>query len=75
MNDGKIVEYRGRYLRPQRPGRRRRCPCRQCFAVVVLLLGNGALLYMIVRCLIDPVCGAVFMSVLSVYLGCKLKEE
>ena len=51
-------------------GRRR---CRQIVAVTVLLLWDGLLLYMIVQCLIDGVYGAVFVAVISVYLGYHLK--
>ncbi|MBQ2854494.1 MAG: hypothetical protein IJE81_03370 [Oscillospiraceae bacterium] len=48
------------------PNRRRR---RQWQMAAVLLLWDGVLLYMIVRCLIEPVYGGVFIAVVSVYLG------
>jgi len=50
----------------RRPNRRRR---RQWQMAAVLLLWDGVLLYMIVRCLIEPVYGGVFIAVVSVYLG------
>ena len=37
--------------------------------VGILLVWDGLLLYMIVRCLIEPVYGAAFVAVVSVYLG------
>ena len=37
--------------------------------VVILLAWDGLLLYMIVRYLIDPVYGAVFVAAVSCYLG------
>ena len=54
----------------RRSGMRR---CRRYMTVTVLLLWDGLLLYMIVRCLIDGVYGAVFMTVISIYLGYNLK--
>ena len=47
--------------------------CRRYMTVTVLLLWDGLLLYMIVKCLIDGVYGAVFMTVISTYLGYHLK--
>lgn len=41
-------------------------------SVVLLLAWDGLLLYMIVECLIEPVYGAAFVAVVSVYLGNKL---
>ena len=55
----------GRYLSRQYRGRR----FRKCLAVLVLLVWDGLLLYMIVDCLIEPVYGAAFVAVISVYLG------
>ena len=46
---------------------------RRFLVVTVLLLWDGLLLYMIVRCLIDGVYGAVFMAVVSVTLGYQFK--
>jgi hypothetical protein len=40
--------------------------------VTMLLIWDGVLMYMIVRCLIEPVCGAAFIAVLSIYLGYQL---
>ena len=37
--------------------------------VAVLVAWDGLLLYMIIRCLIDPVYGAVFVAAVSCYLG------
>ena len=57
--------------------RQRRCIAakrvRKHITVTVLLLWDGLLLYMIVRCLIDGVYGAVFMAVISVTLGYHMK--
>ena len=46
---------------------------RRYMTVTVLLLWDGLLLYMIVRCLIDAVYGAVFMAVISITLGYNIK--
>ena len=63
------AEKQGRYLavRGRSPGRL----CRW-LRVAVLLVWDGVLLYMIAECLIDPVYGAVFVGVISIYLGSKL---
>ena len=72
--------YPGKYLtradreamgRQRRNGGIRRC--RRYMTVMVLLLWDGLLLYMIVRCLIDGVYGAVFMAVISTCAGYHLK--
>lgn len=53
----------------------RQLPCRKCGAyhrwitVGVLLCWDGLLLYMILRCLVHPVYGAVLVACVSVYLG------
>lgn len=47
--------------------------CRRYLTIMVLLLWDGLLLYMIVQCLIDGVYGAVFIAVLSVYMGYLMK--
>lgn len=70
----------GKYLTPadrealqrqrRSSGRRR---CRRYLSVTVLLLWDGLLLYMIVKCLIDGVYGAAFVAVISVYLGYNMK--
>lgn len=59
-------------MRQQHRGRKVK-RCRRYMTVTVLLLWDGLLLYMIVRCLIDGVYGAVFVAVISVYLGYHLK--
>ena len=41
--------------------------------VTVLLLWDGILLYMIIGCLMDAVWGAVFIAVISVTMGYKMK--
>lgn len=46
---------------------------RRYMTVTVLLLWDGLLLYMIVKCLIDGVYGAAFMAVISVSLGYHMK--
>ena len=55
----------GRYL----SRRYRATRIRKCLAVLVLLVWDGLLLYMIVDRLIEPVYGAAFVAVVSVYLG------
>ena len=55
----------GRYL----SRRYRATRIRKGLAVLVLLIWDGLLLYMIADCLIEPVCGAAFVAVISVYLG------
>ena len=45
-----------------------RCPGKW-MTVGVLLAWDGLLIYMIVRCLIEPVYGAVFVAAVSFYLG------
>jgi len=67
MNEGKS-KTTGRFLaEPKcRPVRRR---TGRWMMAAVLLAWDGVLLYMIVRCLIEPVYGGVFIAVVSVYLG------
>ena len=55
----------GRYLSRRYRGIR----FRKYLSVLVLLVWDGLLLYMIVDCLIEPVYGAAFVAVISVYLG------
>jgi len=50
-----------------------RIRCRRYMTVTVLLLWDGLLLYMIIKCLIDGIYGAVFIAVISVYMGYKMK--
>lgn len=57
---------RGRFL-PQKDRRGVRC-CRW-LTVMLLVIWDGVLLYMIACCLIEPVYGAAFTAVISVYLG------
>ena len=76
MNEGKKMKTpeTGRYL-PNNTRHRKNMPIRlrQCVTVLVLLSWDGLLLYMIVRCLIDGVYGAVFMAVISVTMGYHMK--
>ena len=65
--DAYSKEAGGRFLH----GRRYRKMGR-CLAVIILLAWDGLLMYMIVECLIEPVYGAAFVAVVSVYLGNKL---
>ena len=46
---------------------------RRYMTVMVLFLWDGLLLYMIIKCLIDGVYGAMFMAVISIYLGYTIK--
>lgn len=57
----------GRFLAKEK----RRSPQRRgrWLTAAVLLIWDGVLLYMIVRCLIAPVYGGAFIAVVSVYLG------
>ena len=57
--------------RQKRSSERRRH--KRYYMVMVLLAWDGVLLYMIIGGLIDSVCGAVFLAVVSVYLGYHLK--
>lgn len=62
----------GRFLLPQESGR---CRCKKnnrWLWVTVLLAWDGLLMYMIVRCLIEPVYGAVFVAAVSINLGYQL---
>ena len=59
-------EKTGRYLAGGRYSAR--CPGKW-MTVAVLLAWDGLLIYMIVRCLIEPVYGAVFVAAVSFYLG------
>ena len=72
--------YPGKYLtradrealqRQRRNSKRKRC--RKYMTLMVLLLWDGVLLYMIIKCLIDAVFGAVFVAVISVTMGYYLK--
>ena len=56
----------GRYLAG---GRRSMGRPGKWMMVAVLVAWDGLLLYMIIRCLIDPVYGAVFVAAVSCYLG------
>ena len=62
----------GRFLHNSRyrPGNRRKTG--GYLAAVLLLVWDGVLLYMIAACLIQPVYGAAFVAVVSVYLGINL---
>lgn len=70
----------GRFLRPgdrkamdrqRREWKIRRL--RRWVTVTVLLLWDGVLLYMVVRCLIEPAWGGAFVALVSVNLGYELK--
>jgi hypothetical protein len=52
------------------PGRRR--SNLRWMTITVLLTWDGLLLYMIIRCLVEPVYGAVFLAMVSVCLGYQL---
>lgn len=72
MEDGKTAPGRetGRYLaRPQTEYVHRRYRIGRWLTVTVLMVWDALLLYMIVRCLIEPVYGAAFIAVVSIYLG------
>ena len=66
--ENRKIREEGRYL--ARPSRRIR-PGRG-FAAAVMLLWDGLLLYMIGADLIEPVYGAAFVGVISVWLGYKI---
>ena len=74
MKVQKTEKAAGLYLQPEEraPFRRRRYIGRW-ITVMVLLAWDGLLLYMIVRCLIEPVYGACFVGAVSIYLGYQLK--
>lgn len=64
MENTKSKAPAGRYLPGRRKGR--------WMVAAVLLAWDGLLLYMIVRCLIVPVYGGIFIAAVSVYLGYQL---
>lgn len=66
------MEECGRYLKKDRNERMRHRKPGKYLPVMLLLVWDGLLLYMIVECLIEPVYGAAFVAVVSVYLGNKL---
>ena len=68
MNNGSI-RSKGRYLTA---GGQRGGMLFHWTATAVLLVWDGVLLYMIADCLIAPVYGAVFVGVISFYLGYQL---
>jgi len=69
----------GRYLTREDNRRfsayRRVRRCRRYLTVAVLLFWDGLLLYMIFRCFIVPVYGAVFVAAVSVCLGYQFNQE
>ena len=74
MEDRTCTEQnrKGRFLvRTERkaPGRRM---VSRWLTITMLVAWDGLLLYMIVGCLIEPVYGAAFVAVVSVYLGYQL---
>lgn len=52
---------------------RKRRRCKQVFAVMVLLLWDGVLLYMIITGRIAVGYGAIFVAVISMYTGYQMK--
>ena len=78
--DKKEIPQGGRFLdqrdweRMQRQSQGRKIRQRnRILAIMVLLLWDGLLLYMIVSCLIEAVYGAVFIAVISIYMGYQMK--
>ena len=59
----------GRYLNGREPHPGGLC---RWIRVTLLLVWDGVLLFMIIDCLIAPVYGAVFIGVISMYLGYQL---
>lgn len=66
------MEASGRFLKGRKNRKERHKRSAQCLAMLLLLAWDGLLLYMIVERLIEPVYGAAFVAVVSVYLGMKL---
>ena len=62
----------GRFLNDSGHGTVRYKKTGRYLSVILLLAWDGLLLYMIVKCLIEPVYGAAFVAVVSVCLGNKL---
>ena len=62
----------GRYLYNSPTEKVHRRKLGKYLSVILLLAWDGLLMYMIVECLIEPVYGAAFVAVVSVYLGNKL---
>lgn len=54
------------------PGERNRVRYRRVLMITMLLIWDGVLLYMIVKCLIEAVYGAAFVAAISIYLGYQL---
>ena len=73
------IQIPGKYLTAvsRQPAKRKsRCvSLGRWITVLVLLSWDGLLLYMIVRCLIEPVYGGLFIAVVSIYMGYQLHEE
>ena len=73
MDEGKARQpAAGRFLHKREAGQQRRRRIGHWMTVTMLLIWDGVLLYMIVKCLIEPVYGAAFIAVLSIYLGYQL---
>lgn len=62
----------GRFLLSQESHHRRRKQINRWLLVAVLVSWDGLLMYMIIRCLIEPVYGAVFVAAVSINLGYQL---
>ena len=72
MEDERNCKTAGRFLTRGSPTFRRPGRFSRWLTVTVLLAWDGLLLYMIVECLIEPVYGAAFVAVVSIYLGYQL---
>ena len=74
LKQERITEQKnsGRYLYNSRNEKVRHRKLGKYLSVILLLAWDGLLLYMMVECLIEPVYGAAFVAVVSVYLGNKL---
>ena len=67
----------GKYLMVQRRAKPTHRPkaCGRWLRIAALLVWDGVLVYMIMHCLIEAVYGAVFIAVVSIYLGYQMKQE
>lgn len=72
MEDEKNRNTAGRFLGRGSPPSQPSGRISRWLTVTVLLAWDGLLLYMIVHCLIEPVYGAAFVAVVSIYLGYQL---
>lgn len=72
MEEEKRHTAGGRFLLSQESHHRRRKQINRWLLVAVLVSWDGLLMYMIIRCLIEPVYGAVFVAAVSINLGYQL---